>query len=301
MDPEGVRLILEGLEPTVERVRVGQPVHDGIYGCLLKAALAKNFEFNQLVFSNKELGYDFALNPSLRGLCEDVISLKFLGIFEEADRENVASILANEQTNSFIQKQQDFFSEYCPMQSVLKNHRLSQDGAGERSRALRKQLKKFKSKYQWKSREGWPTTREMADKTGLTTLYKYLYAGTSSFVHFSPRNLARMGWGDAKTQVFEYSTSNFAAYYCAFNRFYGLFLLVTFITTFASAMGCRSELQNPGDELIQILHDEKRWPELVTHEEMNLPDENLFRNLNSPFDIFNNANTIPRQSLWQWA
>lgn len=302
MDPEAVRLVLEGLQPTVERVRVGQLAHDGIYGCLLKAALAKNFEFNQLVFCNNEPGYHFALNPSLRGLCKDVIGLKFLGTFKETDRDKAALILANEQTNSLIQKQQDFFSVHRPMQSVVGNHTLSpDDGAGQRSKALRLKLKEFRSTYQWTSRGDWPTIREMADTTGLTTLYEYLYAVTSSFVHFSPRNLARMGWGDVKTQVFEYSTSNFAAYYCAFNRFYGLFLLVTFITTFSSAMGCRSEFQNLGDELIQILHDEERWPELVTFEEMNFFTRNPFHNLNSPFGISNNANTVPRHSYWQWA
>lgn len=302
MDTEAVRQILEELKPTVERVRISQPAHDGLYGCFLKAALAKNFEFNHLIFRANDMSYHFAMNPFLRGLCEDIIHLKFLGTFNEDDRNEALSILANKQINSFIQKQQDFFSVHRPMQSVLGNNsRESDNAAGERAKDLRRKIKEFGSKYPVNFGNGFPKTKEMASITDLDVMYEYLYAVTSSFVHFSPLNLGRMGWRDVNTQMFKFSTDNFASRYGDLNQFYGLYLFVTFVTTFATTMGCRSELQNPGDELIKILNDEERWPEPVTPEEMNWFNSNPFHVLSSPFGINANTNTASEQLNWQWA
>ncbi|MGR3273954.1 DUF5677 domain-containing protein [Acaryochloris marina NIES-2412] len=303
MDAEVVKSILEGLAPVIERVRSGQMTHDGLYVCILKAAFAKNYEFNQLVYRAEAPHNQFVFNPSLRGLCKDIIGLKFLGTFSDADRDEAALLLVNEQTNSFIQKQQDFFSTHRPTQRILGNNSLNPDAdAGQESQAIRRRLAQFRATYQWTSRRDWPTIREMADTTGLTTLYDYLYAITSSFVHFSPRNLARMGWGDIKTQTFDYSTYNFASYYDAFSRFYSLFLLVTFSTTFATTLGCRSDLQEFVDQLIEILNDEEHWPELVTFEEMNWFDKRPSQILVSPFGITGNDDAVPQPpAYWQWA
>ncbi|MEA2733947.1 MAG: hypothetical protein QOE14_398, partial [Humisphaera sp.] len=58
----------------------------------------------------------------------------------------------------------------------------------------------------------------------------------------------------------------------AFNRFYGLFLFITFATTFATSLGARAELQPPVEKLMRALDEELRWPELVTMEEMNMQE-----------------------------
>ena len=52
-------------------------------------------------------------------------------------------------------------------------------------------------------------------------------------------------------------------------RFLALF--VTFCTTFSASLGCRAELKSPVEQLIKLLDNEIRWPELVTMEEMNVP------------------------------
>jgi hypothetical protein len=69
-----------------------------------------------------------------------------------------------------------------------------------------------------------------------------------------------------------FSTSHFSEYYTAFNRFYGLFLFVTLCTTFAATLDCREDLRAPVEKLMRLLDDELRWPELITMEEMNVPE-----------------------------
>lgn len=301
MEPDTVTATLDEIAPVVEHVRNGRMNQDGLYLCIVKAAFAKNFEFNRLVFRSEGTCDPFALNSSLRGLCEDIIGLKYIGTFSIADRNEAALLLANKQTFDFVQKQHKFFATYRPTQRVLGNNNLrAGTDAAQESRSIKRKLTALQQAYGRTFHRDFPTVQEMAESTGLLNLYKYLYAATSSFVHFSPRNLVRMGWGDIKMQTFEYSTCNFASYYEAFNRFYGLFLFVMFSTTFATTLMCRSDLQGLVDRLIKVLHDEQRWPELVTFEEMNWFDKGPVEILTSPFTIVGKQNENAQcQALWQ--
>jgi len=103
-------------------------------------------------------------------------------------------------------------------------------------------LRAMRKGNRWKKHREWPSVREMAEPGGLLPLYDFLYAATSSFVHFSPNNLIRMGKVIGGGERMAFSTMNFSDYYSAFNRFYGLFLFITFATTFATMLGCRADL-----------------------------------------------------------
>lgn len=141
----------------------------------------------------------------------------------------------------------------------------------------------------------------MAESVNLIDLYEYLYAATSSFVHFSPRNLGRMGWGDIRTQEFEFSTDNFASYYDTFNKFYSLYLLITFSTTFASILDCREDIEVPINILIDAVNTFPRWPEIITHEEMNWTKTSPFLRLVSPYDYVGNPESgMAPKLIWNW-
>ena len=119
MNIERVNSVFDNISSVLERARCGQVPREGLYICLLKAAFAKSFEFNRLVFRKDHSADPFALTPSLRGLCEDVIGLKFIGRFSSADRDEAVLLLTNEQTNDFIQKQHDFFWPIAPRRESL--------------------------------------------------------------------------------------------------------------------------------------------------------------------------------------
>ena len=88
----------------------------------------------------------------------------------------------------------------------------------------------------------------------------------------------------------------------AFNRLYGIFLFVTFNTTFATTLGCRSEVNELVVQLIDILNDENRWPELVTFEEMNWFDKGPIQILGSHFGITGSDDETPQSpSYWRWS
>ena len=286
-----VKQILDGLEPVIRRCTTGHVHHDGFYLLSTRAALAKSYEINRFLQSKEAAMNAFAVTSVLRGVCEDVIVLKFLGTFTKRDRDEAVGVLMMKSVLEFMQQQTAFFSKYRPSQPILENKDASAEIQG-----LKLRLRAFRKSYKWKKHREWPSMREMAEATELLPLYDFLYAGTSSFVHFSPNNLIRMGKVIGSGERMVFSTSNFSDYYSAFNRFYGLFLFITLATTFATMLGCRAELQPPVEKLMRLLDEELRWPELITMEEMNMQEvSQMLRQMAHKARKFATA-----ASVWAW-
>src|SRR6188508_790651 len=183
-----VKLILDAIEPVVRRCATGHVHTDGFYLLSCRAAFAKNYEINRFLQSKEAAMNAFAVTSALRGVCEDVIVLKFLSTFTKRDRDEAVGVLMMKSVLEFMQQQTAFFTKYRPSQPILEAKDVSNEIQG-----LKLRLRAFRKSYKWKKHREWPSMREMAEATELLPLYDFLYAGTSSFVHFSPNNLIRMG------------------------------------------------------------------------------------------------------------
>jgi len=207
----------------------------------------------------------FFLVASLRGICEDYISLRF--IYEQAKPEKhkiVFSRMMAEAHESSI-AQWDFFKENHASQKLY-----CVDNVIEELKQFRDEIKTLLKGHPIRNSASMPAVHYMAKTTGLLPLYQYVYHATSQFVHFSPRLLLRMGWGGPPK--FNFSTKNFGDYYNHFAIFYGIFLLIAIFEWLS-----RTDvdvIQSPDSTSMSVLRDyiEKtsRWPELVTFEEMNI-------------------------------
>jgi hypothetical protein len=287
---EPVKQILDELGPIIRRCASGKMQADGAFLVCVRAALAKNFEVNCFVQSREGQSNAFAVTSALRGICEDIIVLKWLGTFTKRDRDEAVGVLMMKNVLEFMQQQTAFFNKYRPSQPILEAKDVSSEIQG-----LKLRLRGFRKSYKWKKHREWPSIREMAQSTDLLPLYDFLYAGTTSFVHFSPNNLIRMGKMSAGEKM-SFSTANFSEYYNAFNRFYGLFLFVTFCTTFAKLLECVDEIRPAIEKLMRHIDEELRWPELVTMEEMNVPAvSQMLRLMAHNARKFGTAATV-----WEW-
>lgn len=262
---ESVKQILDSLESVIRRCVSGSVQDDGFFLLSVRAALAKNYEINRFLQSPAAAGNAFAITSALRGICEDIIALKWLTTFEKRDRDEAVGVMMMKSVLELMQQQTAFFGKYRPSQPIME----AKDVTAE-VHALKQRLRAMRKGNRWRKHREWPSVREMAEPTGLLPLYDFLYAATSSFVHFSPNNLIRMGKVLPGEKML-FSTTHFSDYYNAFNRFYGLFLFVTFCTTFAATLGCKSDLKPGIEKLMKHVDEEIRWPELVTMEEMNVP------------------------------
>ena len=288
---ESVKQTLDSLEPLLRRCTTGSPKADGFFVLAVRAAFAKNYEVNRFLQTPQAALNAFAVTSALRGVCEDIIVLKWLGTFTKRDRDEAVGVMMMKNVLEFMQQQTAFFSKYRPSQPILEAKDVSAEIHG-----LKQRLRAFRKNYKWKKHREWPSIREMAEAGDLLPLYDFLYAGTTSFVHFSPNNLIRMGKVVAGGERMVFSTSNFSEYYASFNRFYGVFLFITFATTFAALLGCREELQAPVEKLMRHIDEELRWPELVTMEEMNV--ENVSEMLRRMAHGARKFATAP--AVWSW-
>ncbi|MEO6436486.1 MAG: DUF5677 domain-containing protein [Tepidisphaeraceae bacterium] len=288
---ESVKQILDALEPAIRRCAAGNVKTDGFFLLCVRAALVKNYEVNRFLQSPHAALNAFAVTSALRGVCEDIIVLKWLGTCSKRDRDEAVGVMMMKNVLEFMQQQTAFFSKYRPSQPILEAKDVSAEIQG-----LKQRLRGFRKRYKWKKHREWPSIREMAEATGLLPLYDFVYAGTTSFVHFSPNNLIRMGKVIGGGEKMVFSTSNFSEYYTSFNRFYGTFLFITFVTTFAATLGCRDDFQPSVEKLMRHIDEELRWPELVTMEEMNA--ESVSEMLRRMAHSARKFATAP--AVWEW-
>jgi hypothetical protein len=257
------------LAPYIDKVTVGGLRRGGMFSLCVKASLAKCYEFNMLVRRNRRSDDAFFWLPALRGICEDLIVLNFLGSLPKSDREALVPLLMTHEVYSRIESQEAFFSAVRPQQPVLsvKDAKATLTDTERKIQAI------------W-NRHGWPNLkhgtlpqiRQIAEKQGqsvLSHLYDYLYRLTSGTVHFTVQSLLRSGWGEAPKRC-KFSTANFQPYFSEFSSVYGAFLFCVYFEFFHRTLHPDRRTSRTVAEIRKVLILSPRWPEMVTFEEMNL-------------------------------
>lgn len=267
------RALLDELRVVVDDIARATIRESGIYGCALRASVAKSFEFTTLSYQDPPLAHGFFISATLRGICEDLISFTFLEGLTDDDRNEALSLLMKINLAEGVGAQSEFFGMNRPWQPVVQPPVKKQSDVDQKLRSLSARLG-------WSGRQSWPTVWHMAKVTHLHALYSYLYSTTSKWVHFSPHILLRMGWGGGKDDVgdhteWTFTTTNFAQYYTEFNQTYSLFLFLKLLRG-PAAMLLPNTAQNIVAELESRLNEPMRWPEAVTFEELNLDSPGSF-------------------------
>jgi len=135
----------------------------------------------------------------------------------------------------------------------------------------------LKIKYSWDRKT--PTAYLMAEEGNLGKMYRYFYHATSRLVHFNPHLLMKLSWGkcesldkeNLKKAKFKVSTNNFNTYYEEFCKFYGSYLFIKFTDLFKKYLVISEYLNEQINEIRVVFSDNRRWPELITFEELNIP------------------------------
>lgn len=242
----------------------------------LIAALSKSYEFNRFVNKKANKKSSFFASPTLRGVCEDFIVLKFLKKHKTLDSNKILNNYMQIQLHDIVSKQSKFFRKNHPQQIVLTEERL--EGIEQFSNNLKDEWTKIGMKRE----KIFPSISHMATDAGLVELYEFLYSATSDMVHFSPHVLMRSGWSKTEDKfLHHFSTENFFKYYDLFNKFYGSYLFCLFAKEFKKELEIDNKVIGIIDNIKEIIHSESRWPELVTFEEMNIPDAEKIRMINA--------------------
>src|SRR5262245_1529751 len=110
-----VRALLARLEPEL-RARTSVDISlEGTFAIVLKGCFLKAYEFARLAHNPLEPGVAFFIAPSLRGVCEDFIALKFL--YQQrarGERDELLTARAMNQLATAAEKQVAFFKRARP-------------------------------------------------------------------------------------------------------------------------------------------------------------------------------------------
>jgi hypothetical protein len=249
---------------------------NNIYYCHLVAAFSKCFQFNLIINKNIRNQNSFFYTPALRGICEDIITLQFLNKHSVLDKDKLLYSYMQINLVEIIENQKKFFSKNHSQQIIY-----TVNDSSKIKKSNLETLKNELSKIGLNKEKIFPSTSHMATDGGLFELYEYLYAATSEMVHFSPHNLMRSGWSKKKTPYHHhFNPKNFSKYYNVFNRFYGSYLFVKFTKLFKKELKLSKAVLKIVTDLESDLYLNSRWPELVTFEEMNVPEAEKIRLIN---------------------
>lgn len=225
---------------------------DGIYSNVLKGCLVKSFEYAVFCRSLEPGVCSFFAAPSLRGICEDFVALRYLQAnHKPAQRDELLTHKVHVLVADGVAKQEKFFGNRRPFQPV------------------------FSRKLKERPKASLPPMRHMAEETGLVDIYDFMYAITSDIVHFNPRIISRNAWGDTRGR-FQHSVGNFDVYYADFCQTYSVFFLCELVRAFTTELSFSDGYLTRIGELEHWLAEKLRWPEAVTFEEMNAEDPGEF-------------------------
>ena len=262
-----LKSIFESIKPLCDQLIVGNfDTEDKAFICLLKAAFAKSYEFNCLCNQLENAEQFFFIMPSLRGICEDLIAIKYIKEHIKIERNKLISIQTEKRTLEGIIVQKSFFDENRPGQIILEIR-----NAQARVDTLSQQIKDILVKNGLKGDKEFPSVAQMATDTKLIKLYNYMYYATSKTVHFEPGLLLRLGWSETlESKVFTFSTKNFTRYHADFCSYYAAYLFIEFYKAFKKDLGLDAFFKKEIKSIQEILEDELRMPEIVTFEECNV-------------------------------
>jgi hypothetical protein len=82
-------------------------------------------------------------------------------------------------------------------------------------------------------------------------------------------SLFRSGWGRSVNQ-FVFSTKNFHTYFEEYCSLYGAFLFCLYFEFFGSVLRPSPKERSRVDEIRRYVLYKRRWPEMLTFEEMNV-------------------------------
>jgi hypothetical protein len=280
----------------IGRVGKGSLKRNTLYSLCIKASLAKCYEFNQAIPSMDRSKSAFFAMPALRGICEDLIVLRYIGTLPPSDRAELLHALTAHQLAKRVKIQDIFFRSFRPQQPVLRFK--DADSQITSSEAAAQAV--------WR-RNGWPNmqrnemppVRQIAQKQGLhhmAVLYDYLYRLTSANVHFGVQSLLRSGWGPTPN-AFVFSTQNFSGYFEQYCSLYGAFLFCLYFEFFGRLLRPDQRQRENVQNIRHNIFMSPRWPEMVTFEEMNQKppeDGQMFRLVISAAQTTMQRHLIPR-------
>ena len=242
-----------------------------MYMPCVRSAFVKAYNFAELA-THQDGQNALFLVSALRSTTEELIVLNYLSGMSHIDRESVLQILFELEMVDKAKIQSRFFGKFRPFQPVVSLP----------AKTAKRKLQEEELREIWR-RNGFPKfnkpnypivppTYKIARNSEagmLEIVYDYIYRLSSHAVHFQPSSLLRLGWMSNSTEDYVFSPKQFTPHFTTVNQIYGCFLFCLFLELFEDVVKPTQTENEALGKLRKQLLQEFRWPEMVTHEEMN--------------------------------
>ena len=281
MNQNGLTVRLSKLNELVERNSkvVSDPVHP--YPNCVKFAFCRSFYFAKFA-SQQEPATAIFIVPSLRAVTEDLILFRYLQQTCTPDEQNM--IIKNMMLIDVYEKtnhQKRFFNKFRPFQPVLSYSADSEQVVT----AAKDELANHWRGHGWsnfRANASLPPIRELAERSDpgiLEVVYEFIYRLASGEVHSTPRSLLRSSWGyyskSGETINSTFSIEHLGSYYLDVAQVYSTYLFCLWFELFDDQFDASKDDIAAVSKLREYLISIARWPEMVTFEEMNVPEPEL--------------------------
>jgi Family of unknown function (DUF5677) len=266
--------IYQSIESEIDELRKFRTVkHVNNFEDIVKSAYVKCYDFVvSLCSSDSYHDYFFRL-PALRSMCEDFISLTYLG--KKHSKSDINKFIAENSSLSLYESliiQETFLKKYNPGQIPPSSDLIPDD--------RRKWVENKPTNKDEALKQGYPilpSVFKMAKYINHLDLYKFLYSSTSKFVHFDPDTLSKMGWGKTPENNImegEFSYKHNYQQYVKFSIFYASFLFIHQTTEFCKFINIPEEIKKMAEDLLEK-YNQIDWIEITSYEQINLQRPNF--------------------------
>lgn len=222
---KNVLLVLTEMKPIIDSSsKLAWEPSTGFRRVIFRAIIIRQYECLEGIVHLVEKNRGYAGVALLRPAFEELIWAKYLAQLDEGDANNLLVCLAQKEIFETLKSQDDYIGRTQTKKLGLFDHLNKMIGVQP---ATRSQLSDLGKRLGWNKRmianSMPPSLQFLAKKTGMTSLYNFLFHASSRFVHFSTSELLRRAWGSPKEITIR--SENFSDYWSTFALVWGLKLL----------------------------------------------------------------------------
>lgn len=230
-----------------------------------RAILTRQFESIDTILRLVRENLGHASPPLLRQSCDEYIWLSYLNSISVSDAEELVICMNDLEQLAMVRAQHSYgeldATENLGLSPIVQGMKAKRQEVTERLHSLSDALK-------WKNDE-LPTAEWIANKTQNSQMYKFLYAATSRFVHFSGMELLRRSWGSI--EEVSIGSTRYRDYWGAFALYWGFHLFNATLVESGNTLGLSPEWMNSDDWIQAVDRVEKHGKvPIITGDEVAL-------------------------------
>jgi hypothetical protein len=238
-----------------------------------RAVLRKQYDCLSVITDLVKSDRGYAGAPLLRAACEELMWIRYMRNVEPELREPLLVALTKLELRDSLKAQDDYIGSGATSELGLTSHLVETQKSGDLWESV---VRRIGSALKWPEgttrRAKRPSAFFIAQAVGMEKDYRFLYHGTSRYVHFSCSELLRRAWG--KPGDVSIASAHFADFWGAFGLCWGTRLLVD------TLIAVLDDKENDGLSIDEesVLRVSKRIGEfgsvpIITSEELLWPNE----------------------------